>query len=221
MIKEPITDYSSQSWISNYFSPSRFCRLFAIILSGLVDWFPSFHLVLKIALHHSTWFSRLFPSCHVVQLIVFHHAMWFRTLFSIMPCGLVDCFRSCHVVQLIVFQHAMWFSRLFSIMPSGLVDCFPSCHVVQLIVFHHAMWFSRLFSIFPCSYRYIVVQSRLVNSLVVTGIQWSNIRQSTHWQLPVYSIQRPDSQLIGCYRYVVVKYQIVNSYLILYVYSST
>ena len=41
--------------------------------------------------------------------------------------------------------------------------------------------------------RYIVVKYQIINSLVVTGIQWPNIRQSTHWQLQVYSDQIPDS----------------------------
>ena len=61
------------------------------------------------------------------------------------------------------------------------------------------------------SYRFIVVKYQIVNSLVVTGLQWSNTRQSIHWQLQVYSGQIPDSQLIGSYRYIVAKYQIVNS----------
>ena len=57
----------------------------------------------------------------------------------------------------------------------------------------------------------LVAKYQIVNSLVVTGIQWPNIRQSIHWQLQVYSGQIPDSQFIGSYRYIVAKYQIVNS----------
>ena len=46
---------------------------------------------------------------------------------------------------------------------------------------------------------------------VVTGLQRSNTRQSTHWQLQIYSSQISDSPLIGSYMYIVAKDQIVNS----------